>query len=93
MYICSVNFLLHKCGVVVEELNPHLYILFNDIVKNKVGTCHENKNLVLAQIPTQCPFAYVRRIFGEGGVKIVHDTRMVLAPHHPCTNIIVTHQS
>jgi hypothetical protein len=67
-------------------------IIFNDIVWKKVSTCHEN-NLVLTQIFMQCPLPYARCIFSEMGMKIVNDTKIVLAPHHPCINIIVTHQS
>jgi len=61
--------------------------ILNDIVQSKVGTCHENNNLVLAQIVAQCPLACARCIFNERGMKIINDTKMVLVLHHSCTNI------
>jgi hypothetical protein len=64
--------------------------IVNDIVRSKVGTSHENNNLVLAQILAQCPLACARCIFNEKGMKIVNDTKMVLVMHHSCINIGVS---
>jgi len=55
-------------------------------------THHEN-NLVLAQIPTQCPFTCARCLCSERGMNIINDTKMGLASHHPCTYIVFTHQN
>jgi len=38
---------------------------------------------MLAKIVSQCPFASATCVFGEGGMNIVSNSRMLLASHSP----------
>jgi hypothetical protein len=71
---------------------PHA-IIVDDIIANKVGGCQKNNNLVLAQMPMQCPFTCGGCIFNERKFRIVNDIGMGLIHHSPNINIVLTFQN